>query len=146
MGVRVRGAAAVDDHRALVQEVIAAAPDGVDHVFTAHSPGTIDALARIVKPFGHVVAIDDPKQLDLLPLKRKSIAWHWELMFTRALFETADMGEQGRILAQVAELVDDRRIRSTLTTSIDGLDAAGLARAHELVADGTAIGKVVVHN
>jgi NADPH2:quinone reductase len=143
--VRGLGADAVVDHRALAAEVGAMAPDGVEFVFTAHSRGTVEALARIVKPFGHIVAIDDPNGLDLLPLKRKSISWHWELMFTRTLFGTPDLGAQGTILAQLAELVDAGRIRSTLTTSIDGLNPEGLARAHTLVGAGSAIGKVVVH-
>ncbi len=36
---------------------------------------TLDVYADIVRPFGHIVAIDDARQ-DLYPLKSKSITWH----------------------------------------------------------------------
>ncbi len=38
--------------------------------------------------------LNDPAQpLDVVKLKGKSLSLHWELMFTRSLFETADMIE-----------------------------------------------------
>lgn len=81
--------------------------------------------------------------LDLVPLKAKSIAWHWELMFTRALF-SYDMIAQQRLLGAAAALVDRGVIRSTITTAIDDFSAAGLREAHRLVESGPMIGKVVV--
>jgi NADPH:quinone reductase len=114
-------------------------------VFTAHTRGNIPAFAELLKPFGQVVAIDQPDDLDLLPLKEKSITFHWELMFTRSLFQTSDIAEQGRLLDRVAELADDRWIGTTMNTAISGLNADGLRRGHLAVASGTAIGKVVVH-
>jgi NADPH:quinone reductase len=82
--------------------------------------------------------------MDLLPLKAKSIAWHWELMFTRALFETPDMIEQKKLLEAVAALVDEGRVRTTVTTTIQDFSAAGLREAHRLVETGRMVGKVVV--
>ena len=79
----------------------------VDYVFSPHSRGNIEDYAEILRPFGEIVAIDEPEGLDLLPLKSKSIAWHWELMFTRSMFETPDMIEQKHLLSRVAELVDE---------------------------------------
>ena len=66
-------------------------------------------------------------------------------MFTRSLFETPDMIEQKHLLARVAALVDDGRIRSTVTERIADFSAAGIRRAHELVESGRMTGKVVVH-
>lgn len=142
--VRSLGADHVVDHRSLARGVQNLAPDGVDLVFTAHSTGNIQTFADIAKPFAQITAIDDPQDLDLLPLKAKSITWHWELMFTRAMFTTEDMIEQGNLLDEVARLVDSGTVRSTVTTVIPGLNAEGLRAAHELVAAGTAIGKIVV--
>ncbi|PJJ73592.1 zinc-binding alcohol dehydrogenase family protein [Diaminobutyricimonas aerilata] len=142
--VQALGADHVVDHRDLVAQVTAIAPRGVDYLFTAHSAGNVPAFAEIVRPFGHITAIDDPRGLDLMPLKRKSIAWHWELMFTRPMFETPDMGEQGRLLDEVSRLVDAGELRTTATTVIPRLDAEGLREAHRLVASGTTIGKVVL--
>ncbi|MFC4902804.1 zinc-binding alcohol dehydrogenase family protein [Kocuria oceani] len=138
------GADHVVDHRNLTEETQDLVPEGVDYVFTAHSAGNVQAFAEITKPFAQITAIDDPDALDLLPLKAKSITWHWELMFTRSMFATSDMIEQGNLLDEVARLVDDGTVRSTVTTVIPGLDAEGLRAAHQLVAAGTAIGKIVV--
>lgn len=142
--VRSLGADHVVDHRRLVEEVQAVAPGGVDLIVTAHSTDNVEAFAQIIKPFGQITAIDDPQALDLLPLKAKSVAWRWELMFTRSMFGTADMHEQGRLLDEVSSLVDAGAVRSTVTTTIAGLDAQGLREAHALVGSGTVMGKVVV--
>jgi zinc-binding alcohol dehydrogenase family protein len=139
------GADAVIDHHDLVNECGRAAPDGLEYLFTAHSQGNVESFAEIMAPFGEIAAIDDPEGLDLYPLKTKSIAWHWELMFTRSRFETADMIEQKHLLARVAALVDQGRIRSTVTERIPDFSAAGIRRAHELVESGRMTGKVVVH-
>jgi zinc-binding alcohol dehydrogenase family protein len=142
--VRELGADAVVDHHDLVATTKREAPEGVDYVFSPHSRGNIGAYATLLRPFGHVTAIDEPEGLDLLPLKLKSIAWHWELMFTRAMFETSDMDAQKRLLDRVAALVDDKRIRTTATTVIRDFSATGLREAHRQVESGHTVGKVVV--
>jgi zinc-binding alcohol dehydrogenase family protein len=138
------GADTVVDHHRLRDETLAVAPGGVDYLFSPHSKGNIDDYAEIVKPFGHITAIDEPPGLDLLPLKARSIAWHWELMFTRAMFETPDMIEQQRLLATTAGLVDDGTLRTTATKTIDDFSAAGLREAYRAVESGRMTGKVVV--
>ena len=139
------GADRVVDHHDLADSVRAHGVDEVDYIFSPHSRDNIDAYAEIIRPFGEITAIDEPEALDLLPLKTKSVAWHWELMFTRSLFETPDMIEQKHLLSRVARLVDEQRLRTTMTESIDDFSAAGLRRAHELVESGRMTGKVVVH-
>jgi NADPH2:quinone reductase len=130
-----RGAHRVVGHDAL--------PGDVDYVFTPHSTGMIERFAKILRPFGAIVAIDEPRRLNLLPLKNKSIAWHWELMFTRALYDPASTA-QHVILREVAGLVDKGVLHTTMTTRLDGIDAANLREAHRLVESGATIGKVVV--
>ncbi|GAA0310845.1 zinc-binding alcohol dehydrogenase family protein [Kineococcus aurantiacus] len=142
--VRDLGADGVVDHRDLVASVRAAAPEGVEFLFTPNTQGQVEAFAEVVKPFGQVVGIDDPDGLDLMPLKAKSIAWHWEFMFTRSMFSTPDLAEQGELLRRTAELVDAGRVRTTLTTTIEDFSAAGLREAHRLVETGRTVGKVVV--
>jgi NADPH2:quinone reductase len=139
------GADAVIDHHHLRAEALDVAPDGVDYLFSPHTAGNIDDYAAIVRPFGHITAIDEPPNLDLLPLKDKSIAWHWEFMFTRTKFQTADMVEQQRLLTRAAELVDGGVLRTTATKSIDDFTADGVRQAHRDVESGRMIGKVVVH-
>ncbi|AQT81392.1 NADPH:quinone reductase [Mycolicibacterium litorale] len=138
------GADAVIDHHNLQTEAAQEAPDGVDYLFSPHSAGNIDTYAEIMRPFGHIAAIDEPEGLDLVPLKAKSIAWHWELMFTRAMFGY-DMIAQQRLLDEAATLVDDGVLRTTVTELIDDFSAAGLREAHRRVESGRMVGKVVVH-
>jgi NADPH:quinone reductase len=139
------GADHVVDHHDLVDSVRSHGVDEVDYIFSPHSRDNVDAYAEIIRPFGEITAIDEPEGLDLLALKTKSVTWHWELMFTRSMFETPDMIEQKHLLSRVAGLVDEQRLRTTMTESIDDFSAAGLRHAHELVESGRMTGKVVVH-
>lgn len=141
---RQMGADLVVNHHHLRDETLAAVPGGVEYLFSPHSAGNIDDYEAIVRPFGHITAIDEPEGLELVGLKAKSIAWHWELMFTRAMFETPDMIEQQRLLARTAELVDQGTLRTTVTTTITDFSAAGLIEAHRDVESGRMTGKVVV--
>ena len=101
-------------------------------------------IIESLKPQGALAVIDDAPSLDATPLKQKSLALHWELMFTRSMFETPDMAAQGRLLAEVAGLVDAGRLRTTLNANFGRIDAANLRRAHALIESGKAQGKVVL--
>ena len=65
-------------------------------------------------------------------------------MFTRSMFATADIAEQGRLLGEVARLVDEGTIRTTLAESFGSITAANLRRAHALIESGRAKGKIVL--
>lgn len=138
------GADEVINHHALRDEALRVAPGGVDYLFSPHSKGNIDIYADIVKPFGHITAIDEPEGLELVVLKAKSIAWHWELMFTRAMFQTPDMIEQQRLLTEAARLVDEGVLRTTVTRTIEDFSAEGMRQAYEAVESGRMTGKLVV--
>jgi NADPH2:quinone reductase len=133
----------VDHHGDLVAAVRDIAQSGVDFLFTPHSAGMADTFADLVRPYGEIVAIDDPQGLDLAPLKSKSITWHWELMFTRALYDP-ESAAQHNLLASAAELFDKGTLRTTLTSQIDGITAANLRAAHAAVESGSTIGKTVL--
>lgn len=135
----------VNHHEDLVASVLAIAPLGVNWLFTAYSAGEVDTYAQIVQPFGHIVAIDDGPR-DVSPLKGKSIAWHWELMFTRSLLQTPDMIEQHRLLNKIADLVDQGRIQTTATEVLTPISATTLRQAHKLLESGHTMGKVVIHD
>ena len=101
-------------------------------------------IIESLKPQGALAVIDDAPSLDAMPLKQKSLALHWELMFTRSMFETPDMAAQGRLLAEVAGLVDAGRLRTTINANFGRINAANLRRAHALIESGKAQGKVVL--
>jgi NADPH:quinone reductase len=79
-----------------------------------------------------------------VPFKRKSLSVHWELMFTRSLYDTRDIGAQRRLLNEVADLVDAGVLRTTLTDELGSINAANLRKAHADVESGKAIGKLVL--
>jgi len=106
----------------------------------AHFPALVKALA----PQGRLGIIDDPGPIDVRQLKRKSASLHWELMFTRSLYQTADMAEQQRILGEVARLVDDGVLRTTASERAGCICAADLRKAHALIESGKAKGKIVL--
>ena len=140
------GAHAVIDH---AQPLAQALKDGrhepVDYV--AVLTQTDKHYAQIIeslKPQGAIGVIDDMAGLDVMALKSKALSLHWELMFTRAMFETPDMAEQGKLLAEVAMLVDARRIRTTAGAHYGAINAANLLRAHAWIESGKAQGKVVL--
>ncbi len=112
---------------------------GLTHT-DSHLVDIVDCLA----PQGKLALIDDPETLDVKLLKTKSLSLHWELMFTRSMFETADMIEQHRLLGRVAQLIDDGVLRSTITERFGTINAANLRRAHALLESGTARGKIVL--
>lgn len=138
------GAHHVVNHHDLVPAVREVAPDGVDYVFSPHTGGMIGAFSEVLRPAGEITAIDEPGGLDLLPLKDKSITFHWEFMFTRPLFQTPDMVAQHDALERVAELVDAGSVRTTLSAELTPFGAATLRRAHAMVEGGHMTGKVVV--
>jgi zinc-binding alcohol dehydrogenase family protein len=134
---------AVSHHGDLVEQVRTVAPGGVNYIFTPFSAGRVGHFVELLQPGGEVTAIDEPEGLELLPLKDKSLTWHWEFMFTRPLFAPEDTA-QHELLDTVARLVDDGALRGTLTERLTPIKAATLRRAHELVEHGGMIGKVVI--
>jgi len=136
------GAHHIASHHDLAQSVLAVAPGGTDYILSPYTAGNIETFASIVRPRGHIAAIDEPPGLDLLPLKGKSVSWHWELMFTRPLYSPTDPA-QHHILGQAAKLADQGLLRSTITTQLGPINAATLRQAHALVEGSAAIGKVV---
>ncbi|MCV9877447.1 zinc-binding alcohol dehydrogenase family protein [Brenneria izbisi] len=144
--VRNLGAHDVIDHsRPLTEELNKIGVSQVRYVASLtqtdkHYAQIIEALA----PQGRFGVIDDPATLDAMPLKRKSISLHWEVMFTRSLFETEDMIRQHEILERVRDLVDNGTIRTTLGNHFGTINAENLRRAHELIESGRSLGKIVL--
>jgi zinc-binding alcohol dehydrogenase family protein len=145
--VLAMGAHHVVDHaRPLDGEVLAVAPEGVDYVLSlTKTEQHFATFPALLKPQGAIGLIDDPAEpIDVRLLKVKSISLHWESMFTRSAFHTDDMGEQGHLLDEVANLVDAGVIRTTMREQLGAVNAENVRRAHQIVESGSAIGKVVL--
>jgi len=144
--VRELGAQHVVDHSQPLDKALLDAGLGeVDYVISlTHTDKHFTALVNALKPQGKLALIDDPEPIDVRLLKRKSISLHWELMFTRPLFNTPDIQAQHDLLNAVSELVDAGRIRTTLAQHFGPINAANLRRAHAFIESGVASGKVVL--
>nr|WP_314626833.1 zinc-binding alcohol dehydrogenase family protein [uncultured Noviherbaspirillum sp.] len=140
------GAHQVIDHgQPLAQELArigAAPPDFV--VSLTHTDQHYAGIVEAIAPQGRFGLIDDPEPIDVRLLKRKSVSLHWELMFTRAIFNTPDMESQQVILSKMAELVDAGTISSTVAEHYGSIDAANLKRAHAMLESGKSRGKIVL--
>ncbi len=144
--VRRMGAQHVVDHsKPLAAEVAALGIGAPAFVFSTTQTGRhLGAIAELIAPQGRFAVIDDPPALDANPFKRKSASVHWEYMFTRSANGTDDMGEQGKLLAEVSRLVDAGTLRTTLTRRVPGINAANLRQVHAQIESGTTRGKIVL--
>ncbi|WP_421185034.1 zinc-binding alcohol dehydrogenase family protein [Aeromonas enteropelogenes] len=140
------GAHQVVSHHSLSSDLAALGIDQVDAIFCTNATEQHwQAMADLIRPFGHICTIAESKDpWDLSLLKSKSATFSQEFMFTRSLFQTPDMNEQHRLLQQVATLVDQGVLKSTLTRTLPELTPATLARAHAELEAGRMMGKLVI--
>lgn len=135
----------INHHDDLADQLAGLGLDNVSHVASLNGTEQhLAALVEVLRPQGRFGLIDDPQTLDVMALKRKSISLHWEFMFTRSMFATDDRIEQHRLLTEVASLVDQGILRTTLGQHLGGLSVANLRRAHELQESGQVRGKLVL--
>ena len=136
----------INHGKPLAAQVKAIAHGGVKYLLAlTRTEDHFDEVVEAMAPQSAMALIENPgRPLDITRLKPKSISLHWEFMFTRSRYQTPDMGEQGRLLNEVADLVHAGRIQSTLQTNLGTINAANLRRAHALVESGRTIGKIVL--
>lgn len=107
----------------------------------------VPQMADIIQPQGKICSIirareDQPLQLN--PLMYKSVSFAFELMFTRPMFQTADMEQQHHLLERVSQLVDQGTLRTTLREDFGELTAENLSKAHARLESGEMIGKLIL--
>ena len=135
----------IDHHQSLASEVEKLGLGAPGFVFSTTNTGShLADIVELIAPQGRFGVIDDPENFSASPFKRKAISLHWELMFTRSLFGTPDMAEQGKVLNQISALVDAGKIRSTVTNVAGKIDAATLRAVHAHIETGSSRGKTVL--
>jgi len=146
---RELGADEVIDHRKPFREELKRIGAGeVDTILCAantelHLQNMVDAI----RPQGRICLIVGVKGGQPVPInlfQPKSVALCWELMFTRAQFQTPDMRAQHDILDEAARLLDDGVLRHTMREDFGPLDAESLRKAHAALESGRMIGKLVL--
>lgn len=136
----------VDHSQPLRPQLEAAGFPQVDAIgcFTAAEPYW-QPMCDLVAPQGRIgLVVGMRAPVDLEPLKNKCASIHWEFMFARAMFRTADMTRQHDILARAAELVDRGELHTTLTETLRPISAENLREAHRRIESGKTIGKIAL--
>lgn len=141
------GADTILNHKnSLYEELKAAGTDSVDAIFcTTQMEMHWKAMAECIRPQGRIVLIDDPKNpLDITVFKLKSVSISWEFMYTRSMFKTDDMAEQGKVLSIVGKLLDEGALVTTRQKVLTGLIPENIQAMHIKQESGTMMGKQVL--
>jgi len=139
------GADRIVNHHKLLEE-LKNEKDSISYILNfADTSGHWEAMTKLIAPQGHIACIvNTTENVNLNVLKEKSVSFHWELMFTRPMFNTRDKYKQHKILARIAELADSGKIISTKNKEFHGLSAEVFREFHKLQESGKSIGKNVI--
>lgn len=135
----------VDHSKPLSPQIEALNIGPLTHVASLNNTDAyIDTYVEQLIPFGKIALIDDPEAIDIKKLKMKSLSLHWTFMYTRSMFKTDDMVEQGKLLNRVSELIDQGKIKTTIGKNLGKINAENLRAAHQELESGSSIGKIVL--
>lgn len=102
------GAHHVIDHRRCLwrqaQQLPCSRPASVFSMFT--NDRSWESYIVMLEPFGHICVADHSARLDIPAAREKSIAFHWQAMFTRPRHLSEASGRQGEHLTRIAQLLD----------------------------------------
>lgn len=133
----------INHHQPLAAQVADLGIGAPAFVFsTSHTNEYASAISNLIAPQGRIGVIDEFADANVF--KNKSVSIHWESMFTRPIFDTADVAQQGKLLNEVSRLVDEGTLRTTMTERFSPINAANLKHVHALVESGKARGKLVL--
>lgn len=129
----------------LVLQLRALGYDHVDYILCLHDTNNHwEAMSELVAPLGSVCSlVTATEPLDMLQFKDKSATFSYEYMFTKAQFNVA-MKSQHDILQEVAQLVDDKIVETTIYKTIEPINAENMKKAHQLLESQQSIGKIVM--
>lgn len=138
----------INHHRPFAEEFKRINADEVDYILCFNSTEMhIQNMADVIRPQGKICTIvetRDNQPLNMNVFQEKSVAFMWELIFTRSLFQTQDMKAQHDILNAAGQLFDTGLLKTTLRENIGPLTARNLRKAHKKVESGSMIGKLVL--
>ncbi len=138
----------VNHHQSLIEQVHALGYQTVDYILELNNIDQHwESMARLIKPNGRIASItENHRPVDLQKLTKKRVEFAWEWVFSKTYYQTTDLASQGIILGQIATLLEQNKLQSTLTKCLSPISAANLRQAHQLVETNQMIGKVVVAN
>ena len=138
----------INHHNPFHEEFKKAGLPEVDYIFCLNSTEKhIQNMSDVIRPQGRLCTIVETKggvPVNINPFQRKSVAFCWELMFTRPMFQTPDMQAQHELLNETAALIEAGTMRTTKTMSFGRMDAQNLRKAHAEIERGAMIGKLTL--
>lgn len=119
---------------------------GVDFILVNYDPVPYwDTLMTAIKAQGRIcLIVDSSAPLDVKPLKDKSLTLVSEMMFTRIKYNTDDKLRHHELLKEVSKLLDEGKLKCTLTKTMSPINAANLKEAHKILEDKKMVGKLVL--
>lgn len=114
---------------------------GFDVVFDTVGGENIDKSLSAVALYGDVISIQATTSHNLLPLHAKSASLHAVFMLL-PLIHNVQRERQGKILKEIATLVDDGYLKPLIDPHLFNFENVG--EAHAFLESGKAVGKIVV--
>ncbi|KAF2996256.1 hypothetical protein E8E13_004240 [Curvularia kusanoi] len=118
----------------------------IKYAFITRTPtsGYLAPIAKIVAPLRKVCSIVQDQQIPMYGTEfmAKSLTFVWALLGTKSYYGVQPESH-GLILRRLKELLDSDEIKCHNTQKLK-LDEDGVRRAHEIIEDGKAIGKVAL--
>ncbi len=136
----------VNHRKDLVMEVRNLGVQHVDYILELHNiDAQWEAMVELIKPGGRIASITSTKKpVNLTDLKRKSVTFAWEWMFAKSYYGTEDLVSQHENLEKIAKLLDEGKLKSTMTKELHPMNVENIKKAHQLVESQKMMGKVVV--
>jgi len=144
--VKKQGADHVVNHREdIAPQLEKIGIPAIDHLFHLYDNKNLGALLKLLKPMGSVAMIWPleeavMKEIDFSTCWLKSITFYHELMYTRSMFDVDQEGVN-RLLTDVAKMIDEGKLRHTMTKTYEMKD---IAEAHRMLEKSQAVGKISV--
>lgn len=111
----------------------------------ADTDSYFDVAARLIAPQGRIcTAVEAAEPVNYSLLWNKSVTLVWEMVFTRLEYPGDDLIRYHQILSELARLVDDGTLVSTLTDTLVPINAANVRQAHATLAANRTLGKIAL--
>jgi len=142
------GVQTIIDHSEPIEEQLKEAGyDFVDAVFLAvKAEENIEAASKVVKPQGRINTLLPFSETLPSELFTKSIILSYELMYTRAYYETDDWINQHHYLTELTGQVEAGNIVSTKTEHFPEMNEETLTEAYTMLQDEHKTGKIVIEH
>lgn len=141
---RSLGADQVIDHgRELAPQLSAAGFEGADYVLSTATLANFAQLVDATRPLGRICALQSgpaAQSVNVALMMPKRLTLSYELMFTRPR-TGVEPERQGRILAEVARMIDGGELEPTLTAALPWTE---VREAHRRIETTHTMGKIVL--